>query len=81
MTTKMIIFKQLALQIMNSGNQNSNCGSTNQIIWTGPEIVQYLSRYAVLQPGDLITTGTPAGVEILGVGDHVRIQYGDLLPI
>ena len=52
----------------------------DQMIWTVPEIIQYLSRYFILLPGDLIMTGTPAGVGPLHVGDHVRIECGDQLP-
>jgi fumarylpyruvate hydrolase len=52
----------------------------DQMIWTVPEIIQYLSRYFILLPGDLVMTGTPAGVGPLCVGDHVRIQCGDQLP-
>lgn len=56
-----------------------------QMIWRVPEIVAYLSRYLRLEPGDLIMTGTPAGVgpvlpgdelvaSVAGVGS-VRVRY------
>lgn len=35
---------------------------TGDMIFTVPELVAYLSRYLTLEPGDLIFTGTPAGV-------------------
>lgn len=41
------------------------------LIWSVPEIVSILSRSMVLKPGDLIMTGTPAGVGPIAVGDRV----------
>eukprot|EP00547_Thalassionema_nitzschioides_P000937 CAMPEP_0194205418 /NCGR_PEP_ID=MMETSP0156-20130528/4694_1 /TAXON_ID=33649 /ORGANISM="Thalassionema nitzschioides, Strain L26-B" /LENGTH=81 /DNA_ID=CAMNT_0038931681 /DNA_START=221 /DNA_END=463 /DNA_ORIENTATION=- len=46
----------------------------SEMIWDIPEMIQYLSRYYTLQPGDLIMTGTPAGVGKIQVGDKVRIS-------
>src|SRR5690606_4585622 len=37
-------------------------GDIGQLIWSVPEIISVLSRYVSLKPGDLIMTGTPAGV-------------------
>jgi len=42
-----------------------------QMIWSVPEIIAEISSYFTLQPGDLIYTGTPAGVGALSVGDVV----------
>ncbi len=39
--------------------QESN---TNNLIFTVPELIEYISRFCVLYPGDLIFTGTPGGV-------------------
>jgi 2-keto-4-pentenoate hydratase/2-oxohepta-3-ene-1,7-dioic acid hydratase in catechol pathway len=36
--------------------------STKNLIFPVPELIEYLSRFCVLRPGDLIFTGTPAGV-------------------
>lgn len=51
-------------------------GDLNQLIWKVPEIVSYLSSLFELQPGDLIMTGTPAGVGPVERGDeiHCRIE-------
>lgn len=46
----------------------------NDMTWSVPEIIMHLSRYYQLRCGDLILTGTPAGVGPLSVGDAVRIQ-------
>ncbi|MCS5708000.1 fumarylacetoacetate hydrolase family protein [Candidatus Berkiella cookevillensis] len=44
-------------------------GDLNQMIWKVPEIIAVLSRYLELQPGDIIMTGTPAGVGKIVKGD------------
>jgi fumarylpyruvate hydrolase len=44
----------------------------SELIWSVPEIVAELSTFFELQPGDLIYTGTPAGVAALKKGDHIE---------
>ncbi len=46
-------------------------GDLNQLIWSVPEIIEYLSTLFVLKPGDLIMTGTPAGVAAVSKGDEL----------
>lgn len=50
-------------------------GDLNQMVWKVPEIISILSRYFVLQPGDVIMTGTPSGVGPIERGDtmHAKI--------
>lgn len=47
-------------------------GDLAAMIWSVEEIIAHLSRYDRLLPGDLIFTGTPAGVGPLHPGDRVR---------
>ncbi|OYY07467.1 MAG: hypothetical protein B7Y70_14705 [Rhizobiales bacterium 35-68-8] len=47
-------------------------GNLEQLIWNVPEIVANLSRQYELKPGDLIFTGTPAGVGPVGPGDRLE---------
>ncbi len=47
-------------------------GDLSQMIWTVPESIAYLSRFVALAPGDLIMTGTPAGVSSVKPGDVMR---------
>ena len=47
-------------------------GDIADMIWGVPEIVAELSTWFELKPGDLIFTGTPAGVGRLVAGDRVR---------
>ena len=44
------------------------------LIWSILETIQLLSTYFTLLPGDLIMTGTPAGVGKLEMDDNVRIN-------
>jgi fumarylpyruvate hydrolase len=44
-------------------------GNLNQLIWKVPEIISYLSGFFTLKPGDLIMTGTPAGVTAVERGN------------
>ena len=44
-------------------------GDLNQLIWKVPEMISYLSGLFVLQPGDLIMSGTPSGVGPVKRGD------------
>ena len=47
-------------------------GDLNQMIWKLPEIISELSKLFVLAPGDVIMTGTPAGVGPVVKGDRVE---------
>jgi fumarylpyruvate hydrolase len=47
-------------------------GDLGQMIWKVPEVIAYLSGLFTLRPGDLIFTGTPAGVSAVARGDRLR---------
>jgi 2-keto-4-pentenoate hydratase/2-oxohepta-3-ene-1,7-dioic acid hydratase in catechol pathway len=60
--------------------QDSN---TSKMVHSTAEQIAYLSRHITLQPGDVIATGTPAGVglpkgEFLKPGDEVKIEIAEL---
>jgi 2-keto-4-pentenoate hydratase/2-oxohepta-3-ene-1,7-dioic acid hydratase in catechol pathway len=68
----------LAIKLWVNGTlkQNSNTG---RMVHSIAEQIAYLSRHITLQPGDVIATGTPAGVgmprgEFLKAGDEVKIE-------
>jgi fumarylpyruvate hydrolase len=46
-------------------------GDLNQMIWDVPHMLNFLSQYYELLPGDLIFTGTPAGVGPVVAGDSL----------
>lgn len=48
--------------------------STSDLIFSVAEVVAFASRVMTLEPGDLITTGTPPGVGPLNPGDVVEIE-------
>ena len=59
--------------------------STSDLIFTVPELVDFISETCTLEPGDLILTGTPSGVgfamdppAFLAGGDVVRIEIEGL---
>jgi fumarylpyruvate hydrolase len=47
-------------------------GDINQLIWDIPETISYLSKQYTLMPGDLIFTGTPAGVGPISKGETME---------
>jgi fumarylpyruvate hydrolase len=47
----------------------------SDLVWSIPELVSHLSRYYHLAPGDLIYTGTPAGVGAVKPGD---VLHGEI---
>jgi 2-keto-4-pentenoate hydratase/2-oxohepta-3-ene-1,7-dioic acid hydratase in catechol pathway len=56
-------------------------GTTSDLIFAIPELIAFISRFITLDPGDLIATGTPAGVGVfrdppvfLEPGDRVRCE-------
>jgi fumarylpyruvate hydrolase len=47
-------------------------GDLSEMIWNVPEMIAYLSRLITLRPGDLIYSGTPAGVGPVKRGDKLE---------
>ncbi|MFH5883206.1 fumarylacetoacetate hydrolase family protein [Halalkalibaculum sp. DA3122] len=54
-------------------------GNTSLMIFPIKQLISYLSEVFTLHPGDLIFTGTPAGVSPLKKGDQVKATLGDEL--
>jgi fumarylpyruvate hydrolase len=52
--------------------QRRQDGDLSSMIWSVGDIIEHLSRYFALAPGDLIFTGTPAGVGAVRPGDQLR---------
>lgn len=53
-------------------------GTTSRMIFTCANLLSYLSKYMALQPGDIVTTGTPPGVG-LGNRPPVYMKAGDIM--
>ncbi|MGC4252515.1 MAG: fumarylacetoacetate hydrolase family protein [Sphingobium sp.] len=56
-------------------------GRTSQMIWSLPAIIAELSTYMRLMPGDLIFTGTPAGVGPVVKGNRLEAGIEGLAPL
>lgn len=56
-------------------------GDLARMIWSVSEIIGHLSRLFTLQPGDLIFTGTPAGVGPVVAGDSLTAEVAGLPPL
>lgn len=74
----------LELWLAVNGERVQN-GTTANMIFKAPFIVSYISQFMALEPGDIITTGTPAGVgtgmkppRFLKAGDVVELGGGGL---
>jgi 2-keto-4-pentenoate hydratase/2-oxohepta-3-ene-1,7-dioic acid hydratase in catechol pathway len=52
-------------------------GNTNMLLFSFESIIAFVSRYITLKKGDLIFTGTPAGVGRVKVGDRLEGYIGD----
>ncbi|AEN07565.1 5-carboxymethyl-2-hydroxymuconate Delta-isomerase (plasmid) [halophilic archaeon DL31] len=48
--------------------------SRDDMIFSVPEVVEEVTKYITLEPGDVIMTGTPAGVDEIADGDTVEIE-------
>jgi 2-keto-4-pentenoate hydratase/2-oxohepta-3-ene-1,7-dioic acid hydratase in catechol pathway len=49
-------------------------GKTSDLVYSVPALIAYLSRFITLLPGDVVMTGTPAGVGPIQVGDVVEVE-------
>jgi fumarylpyruvate hydrolase len=56
-------------------------GDLKDMIWSVAEIIAALSTYVEVAPGDLIFTGTPAGVGQIKRGQSVRAKIAGIEPI
>lgn len=56
-------------------------GDLAQMIWSSAEVISHLSSLFRLEPGDLIYTGTPAGVGPVKRGDQVEASIANLPPL
>lgn len=71
--------QQLQLTCTLNGQQRQN-SNTSDMIFSVAEIIEDLSKHMTLVPGDLILTGTPAGV-ILGLPEKKWLKPGDVVKV
>jgi 2-keto-4-pentenoate hydratase/2-oxohepta-3-ene-1,7-dioic acid hydratase in catechol pathway len=71
----------LAIQSYLNGELRQS-SRTSQLIFSVPELVEFISQVMTLYPGDIISTGTPSGVGPMNSGDTVEVvveQVGRLV--
>jgi 2-keto-4-pentenoate hydratase/2-oxohepta-3-ene-1,7-dioic acid hydratase in catechol pathway len=71
--------QRLGLRLWVNGTERQN-GTTATMVFDVLELVRYLSHYMVLHPGDLVNTGTPAGVA-LGLPGNPYLRAGDVVEL
>ena len=67
--------EQLRLQLWVNGALKQD-SDTGKMIWSVAEQIAAISQHVTLEPGDIIMTGTPAGV---GLGSNTFLQVGDIV--
>ncbi len=70
---------ELRLWLTVNGKTMQN-GTTSNLIFKIPFLVSYVSQFMSLLPGDIISTGTPAGVG-LGMKPNVYLKDGDIVEL
>jgi 2-keto-4-pentenoate hydratase/2-oxohepta-3-ene-1,7-dioic acid hydratase in catechol pathway len=71
--------QRLGLRLWVNGTERQN-GTTANMVFDVLEVVRYLSQFMVLHPGDLVNTGTPAGVA-LGLPGNPYLRAGDVVEL
>lgn len=49
-------------------------GMTDDLVFDAFQLVSYISRHMTLLPGDVVLTGTPAGISSVGIGDVIDVE-------
>lgn len=70
--------QKIALKV---GEETKQDAHLSDLIWSVSEIINHLSGFYHLMPGDLIYTGTPAGVGPVVAGDKITGEIDGLAPI
>mgnify|MGYP001047489452 CR=1 FL=1 len=71
--------QDLSLWLEVNGHRYQN-GNTRTMVFGVAQLVSYISRYMTLMPGDVISTGTPAGVG-LGLKPPTYLKPGDVIEL
>ena len=68
------------IQLRQNGELRQDGNSADMLTPVLPLLV-YISQFFTLAPGDIVLTGTPAGVGPLAVGDNLEISLGDIINV
>ena len=72
--------QRLALKLWVNGELKQDSSTKNMIVPVA-EVVRYLSQFMVLRPGDVINTGTPAGVALGQAEPKPYLREGDVVEL
>ncbi|MBI9033035.1 MAG: fumarylacetoacetate hydrolase family protein [Bacteroidales bacterium] len=64
---------------LDKNGETVQLGNTKDMLFTVDQIIAYISQFITLKIGDLIYTGTPAGVGPVTIGDHLEAFLDDKL--
>ncbi|MFM8420149.1 MAG: fumarylacetoacetate hydrolase family protein [Verrucomicrobiota bacterium] len=70
----------LSIQLFQNGQLRQN-GNTSQLLFNCFHLVSFISTNMTLLPGDVILTGTPAGVGPIESGDRLEVRIQGLAPL
>jgi 2-keto-4-pentenoate hydratase/2-oxohepta-3-ene-1,7-dioic acid hydratase in catechol pathway len=69
--------QNLQIRVSVNGVEKQSC-HTSQMIFSVNQLIEFTSKFMTLEPGDIISTGTPAGV---GMGSGQFMKVGDVMDI
>lgn len=72
--------QNVRLQLRQNGELRQD-GNTAQMLTPVLELICYISKFFTLLPGDVVLTGTPAGVGPIQPGDQLEAELADLLKV
>ena len=72
--------QNLSMWLDVNGQRKQN-GSTRTMVFTVAQIIAYLSQFMILEPGDIITTGTPPGVGLGQKPEPWYLKAGDVVTL
>ena len=75
-----IDWQNVQLRMLRNGQLQQD-GNSRDMITPVLALVSYISRYFSLQPGDIVMTGTPAGVGPLAPGDKIEAELVDIVRV
>jgi 2-keto-4-pentenoate hydratase/2-oxohepta-3-ene-1,7-dioic acid hydratase in catechol pathway len=74
--TRVADWQTLTLELERNG-QRQQYGNSAQMLFGIEALLAYIARWFTLLPGDMVLTGTPAGVCALAGGDHLSVRLND----
>jgi 2-keto-4-pentenoate hydratase/2-oxohepta-3-ene-1,7-dioic acid hydratase in catechol pathway len=67
----------LSVEAYLNGEQKQS-GRTSEMIFSIPFLIQYISAVMTLMPGDIISTGTPQGIDPMQRGDKIEVRVENI---